>query len=240
MTSILEHVAKSHHSSFRPYSPEDYFVLSLARRLKDQPASQHYRILASQYPRSALLKACRKAITTNPDRAARVFHEILESLDARPQHLAPPQPRAMAIRVERRSVAVVLFAGTHLEGWRVRQLSSDARHAQECCVGFIRDVLDEHGCDDVALEAASGETISTKLHRALATECRARGIAVAEIPKQLVIESFAYPSPGTRSEVREIVARMWSVPNIKSGRNFVFDAAALGLYIQTRRLFDGT
>lgn len=237
MTNILEQVAKSHHSEFQPSSPDDYFALTLARRLDDPAAAEHYRILASRHPQSALLHAYRKASETNPGRKARVFHQILESLH-RPAERRLPQPLLLSIRVERRSIAVVLFTGSHLEGWRVRQLPSDAQKAEEGCVGFLRAVLDEHQCDDIALEMAPDGTNAEKLHDAVMVECRERGLAVTEVPKQTVIETFAHPSPKTRAEIREIVGRMWAVPNLKNGRDYVLDAAAAGLYVQTRRLFD--
>ena len=236
MTNILDQVAKSRHGEFQPASPDDYFVLNLARRLGEPEAAEHYRVLASQHSHSTLLCAYRRANDTNPDRTAPVFHEILESLNGHSKRRLP-QPRLMAIRIERRTVAMALFAGTHLEGWRVRQLPSDAKRAEESCTEFSSAVLDEHPCDGVVLETASGEIARAKLHDLVVAECRTLGIAVTEVPKQAVIESFAHPSPTTRNQVRQIISRMWLIPSLKSGRDCVLDAAATGLYFQTERLF---
>lgn len=205
MTSILDQVAKSRHSEFQPSSPDDCFVLNLARRLGEPEAAEHYCVLASQHSHSSLLYAYRRAIETNPDRIAPAFHEILESLGGHTNRDLP-QPRLMAIRIERRTVAMALFAGTHLEGWRVRQLPSDSKRAEESCTGFARAVLDEHPCDGVALETASGEIARAKLHDVIVAECRTLGIAVTEAAKQTVIESFSHPSPTTRNQIRQIVS----------------------------------
>ena len=236
MTSILESVAKSHLSDFRPLSVDDYFVLRLAKALGEPAAAPHYAVLASQQPQSVLLCAYRKAMNTNPDHPAPAFHEILEALNGHGNRPLP-RPRIMAIRIERRAVAMALFGGTQLEGWRVRQLPSDSKRAEDSCVGFVTAVLDEHHCEGVVLESISGDAARVKLHDSAVAECRALGISVTEIPKQTVIESFAHPAPTTRHEIREIVSQIWLVPNLKGGRDFILDAAALGLYFQTERLF---
>jgi len=236
MTNILSQVAKSHHSKFQPSSPDEYFVLGLARRLEEPAAAPHYVVLASQHSESTLRCAYKKAVETNPDRLAPAFHEILAASNDHGNR-SLPRPRLMAIRVERRAVAMTLFAGTHLEGWRVRQLPSDTKRAEDSCASFVRAVLDEHHCESVVLETTSGEVARAALHRLVVEQCRMLGISVTEIPKQAVIESFARPSPTTRDQVRQIVSRMWLVPSLKGGRDYVLDSAALGLYVQTERLF---
>jgi hypothetical protein len=235
MTSILDRVAKSHLSEFRPLSVDDYFVLRLAKALGEPAAAPHYAVLASQHTQSILLCAYRKAMDTNPDHPAPAFHQILESLNGHGNRPLP-RPRMMAIRIERRAVAMALFGGTQLEGWRVRQLPSDSMRAEDSCVGFVRTVLDEHHCEGAVFERISGDAARVKLHDLAVGECRALGISVMEISKQTVIESFAHPAPTSRHEIREIVSQMWLVPKLKGGRDFILDAAALGLYVQTERL----
>lgn len=236
MTNILNEVAKSYRSEFRPASPDDYFALRLASALGEPVASSHYAVLASQYSEPVLLCAYRKAVDTNPDHSAPVFHEILTTSDIRGQRDLP-RSRLMAIRIERRTVAMALFTGTHLEGWRVRQLPSDSKRAEASCVGFVREVLEEHQCDGAALESTTGDVARTTLHRGVTELCRELGVSVVEISRQTVIESFAYPAPRTREEVREIISEIWPLPDLKSGRICILDAFALGLYAQTERLF---
>lgn len=236
MTNILNEVAKSYRSEFRPASPDDYFVLRLANALGEPAASAHYALLTSQYPESVLLCAYRKAVDTNPDRSAPVFHEILTTLNGHGRRDLPRR-RLMAIRIERRTVAMALFIGTHLEGWRIRQLPSDSKRAEASCVGFVREVLEEHQCEGAVLESTKGDVARATLHRQVTELCRALGVSVREISRQPVIESFAHPAPRNRDEVRQIISEIWPLPDLKSGRMCILDAFALGLYTQTERLF---
>ncbi len=236
MIGILDNVAKSHLSEFKPSTADEYFVLQLAKKLGDPAAAPHYVVLASQYSEAALLCAYRKALEINPSRPAAMFHQILKSFGGHGSR-ATSKGRIMAIRIERRAVAMALFAGTQLEGWRVRQLPSDSRQTEDSCIGFVSAVLDEHHCDGVVLEEISGEAARTKLHTLVTRECADLGISVTEIAKQTVIESFAHPAPAARRDVREIASQVWLVPSLKGGRDFILDAAALGLYLQTERLF---
>src|SRR5437868_13281640 len=113
MTQILDRIAKSLHGKFRPASPDDYLALRLAARLGDPGAAAHYAVLISQYSQEKLVHAFHKATECRQsgDQAARLFHEhLLRNAGGDISH-----PRLVAVRVERRTIAVAVFAGTHLE-----------------------------------------------------------------------------------------------------------------------------
>lgn len=236
MTNILNQVAKSHHSRFQPSNSDEYFALRLARGLGEPEAAAHYAVLASQRSESTLLSAYRAALGAQHEQPARVFHEYLTARKEQDNDRLP-QPRLMAIRIERRVVAMALFAGTHLEGWRVRQLSSDPKLAESTATGFIRDVLDEHKCPGMAVEAVPGDVVRADLHRAVVQECRAMGIAVWEVSKKSVIDALAHPAPKSRDEVRKLMLGIWPLPRLKQAQMCALDAFALGLYVQTERIF---
>jgi hypothetical protein len=113
MTQILDHIAKSLHGEFEPSSPDDYFALRLATRLDEPEAAAHYVVLASRYPQERLICAYRHA-TGYPKpgiRPSRLFHDYLAK---HPGSDKLSRPRFMAVRVERRAIAVAVFVGTHL------------------------------------------------------------------------------------------------------------------------------
>src|SRR5581483_3770937 len=126
MTNILKQVEMSRHSRFLPTSPDEYFALRLATALGEPSAARHYAMLASQYPQHKLLQAYQHALSSpaKNENAARQFHDYLQLLTPS-GYDSVPRPRLMAVRVERRCVAIAVFAGTHLEGFRLRHLGSD-------------------------------------------------------------------------------------------------------------------
>ena len=237
MTNILSQVAKSMHSQFRPASPDEYFALRLARLLGEPEAAAHYAMLASQYSQFKLLSAYRRtACVAEPSNRTRAFHEFLSAHGSGGSN-GVPHPRLLAVRVERRAVAVAVFSGLHLEGRRVLQLSSDPARAATSTAGFIREVLSENECPSAAIEAISGDVRRAKLHAAVMEHCRESGISVWEISGKTVVDAMCHPPLKSRTELRELMLQMWPVQGLKQSEMCALDAFALGLYVQTERLF---
>jgi hypothetical protein len=237
MTNILNQVARSLHSRFHPSSPDEYFALRLAHRLGEPQAAAHYAVLASQYSQSKLLCAYRRAITDKSGKPpARVFHDYL-SADGTNGGNGIAHPRLLAARIERRAVAVAVFSGIHLEGRRVLQLSSDPDRAEESATAFMRDVLCENNCPSAAIESVPGDVRRAVLHGAIIEQCRASEISVWEISKEAVFAALAHPPLKTRGEVRDLMLRIWPMAALKQSQVCALDAFALGLYVQTERLF---
>src|SRR5690349_12984528 len=109
---------------FRPGTASELFSLRLAQKLGDVAAVRHYQELTEAYSEGQLLLAFRRTSRTDArtDRG-RYFHAELQKLHANGQHnhLAS----LIAIRIERRTVAIAIFRGEHLEYTDARQLSSD-------------------------------------------------------------------------------------------------------------------
>jgi hypothetical protein len=238
MTNILNQFAKSLHSRYRPVSPDEYFALRLARLFGEPEAAAHYATLASQYPQKKLLCAYNRAIAEKPreHNPAQAFHKHLTALSTHGSS-GGPHPRLLSVRVERRAVAVAVFAGLHLEGRRVLQLSSDIARAENSTSGFIREVLYENECPSVAIESVTGDIRRAKLHAAVMEHCRQSGISVWEVSGRTVIEALAHPPLKSRQELRDVMLCMWPVQGLKQSELCALDAFALGLYIQTERLF---
>ncbi|HEX4134620.1 MAG TPA: hypothetical protein VHY84_08440 [Bryobacteraceae bacterium] len=238
MTNILNQFVKSLHSRFQPSSPDEYFALCLARLLGEPEAAPHYAVLASQYSQAKLLCAYRRAVSSPPGgaRPARIFHDYLSAYGANGSN-GVPHPRLMAVRVERRGVATALFSGVHLEGRRVRQLSSDPNKAEASAEAFIREVFSENDCPSAAIEYVSGEIRRSVLHNIVRQQCQANGISLWEVPGKSILNALAHPALKTRGEVREMMLRIWPMAALKQSQVCALDAFAVGLYVQTERLF---
>jgi hypothetical protein len=236
-TGILNQLAKSRRSSFHPSSPDEYFALRLAHRLGEPEAAAHYAVLASQYSQTKLLCACRRAMAAGyGSRPAKIFHDYLSANRTNGGN-GVSHPRLMAVRIERRALAVAVFSGIHLEGRRVLQLSSNPSRAESSTAGFIREMLSENNCPSVAIESVPDDIRRAVLHGAIVQQCRANEISVWEISKQSVFDALAHPPLKTRSEVRDLMLRIWPMAALKQSQVCALDAFALGLYVQTERLF---
>jgi hypothetical protein len=241
MINILQQVEKSLHSRFYPASADDYFVLRLARGLGEPQASPHYAVLSSRYSQAKLLCAYRRAIAGigNGLNPSKVFHLALASLSNNAGGGSVPRPRLMAVRVERRTIGIAVFAGTHLEGFRVRHLASAKVAAESTTAEFLRSVLYDNDCRAIAIESVSGEIRRQDLHRTVLQTCRAVGISVWELSREPVMNALQYPPPKSRQEIRKQMLNIWPLPDLKPSEECVLDAFALGLYLQTERLFGG-
>jgi hypothetical protein len=67
---------------------------------------------------------------------------------------------------------------------------------------------------------------------------RPKGIGILEIPKSDLLEAFAYPALDSRKELRKVISDIFPVLDQEPGQPWTADAAALGLYVQTERLFN--
>jgi hypothetical protein len=65
-----------------------------------------------------------------------------------------------------------------------------------------------------------------------------RAMSVTETPKKDLFLAFSHPPLRSRTELRQVMSTIWPVLDHDSGRPFTQDAAALGLYVQTERLFN--
>jgi len=81
MSNILDQMASSYRQ-FRPQTPQEFFALQLAKRLKDEARLREYLILVDRYPRPLLLQAFQVATRTAKDGTAHSeqFHLQLNQL----------------------------------------------------------------------------------------------------------------------------------------------------------------
>jgi hypothetical protein len=239
MTQILDQIAKSRQGEFQPASPDGYFALRLAARLGEPEAAAHYAVLASQYSQENLVHAFRLAISSpNPNvNLSRRFHD---SLARKNGSEILSRPRLLAFRVERRAIAIASFLGTHLEGRRVLQLSSNPQRAESSVIYFVRSVLREADCKFTAVEHAPAreDVLRAGLHRAVVAQIRVANLSLWETPTKMLFSSLSHPPCKTRQQLRDVTFSIWRLSALKDSQLCALDAMALGLFVQTERLFN--
>ena len=240
--TILDRVAKSaakvRYGHFRPATTQEFFALRLAVKLGDAGSAQHYAELADKFSQGQLLAAYARALPSNIDPARR-FHLELESLKSR-NGGDQGTSRVAAVRIERRAVGFAFLRGDRLVHADARQLSSVPDKALGNAISFVTRFLDRFPCESAALEMIPNghEVQRTLLHRAVLHVLSAQGMGIIEVSKADLLTAFGYPAPRFRAELREIISDIYPVLDQQPGSPWTSDAAALGLYVQTERLFN--
>jgi hypothetical protein len=241
--TILDEVARSFDKSrfghFRPTTTREFLALRLADHLGEASIARHYADLAQQYSEGQLLEAYRRALMSHHNLAQR-FHLELEPLKSR-KCGSESRGKLAAIRIDRRSVAVAILNGDHLHHTDARQLSSSPDKALASAVGFItRRVMEKFDFESAAFEIIPNghEVQRLILHRATVQALSAKAIGILETSKADLLQAFGNPPVDSRKELREIIARIYPTLDSEPGGPWIHDAAALGLYVQTERLFN--
>jgi hypothetical protein len=145
----------------------------------------------------------------------------------------------VALRVERRSVAAAIFRGHRLEYTQIRQLSSAKDRAFVSAVGFINWIADSFELDSAALESVEVGDASHRcaLHNVIERTLRDQVLPIWMVSKQELLAAYGHPPLKRRKELRAVTTGVWPVLAGTNGKSFIQDAAALGLYVQTERLF---
>jgi hypothetical protein len=237
MTSILDRFDRPS-VGFEPKTTQDLFALRLAQKLGDAPAAGHYAALVAEHSQARLLTAYRRAVRNAPDGdlGGRFHAELERASDNRSDMRGA---NLLAVRVERRSIAAAVFHGEQLEYTQMRHLSSVKEKALSSAVGFVNWILESFPIESVALEALSNtEEIQRQiLTDAITENLRERILPIWQIPKTQLFEACGHPALKSRKQVREVITAVWPVLAGANGKTFIQDAAALGLYVQTERLF---
>jgi hypothetical protein len=236
MQSLLDRFIPST-TGFRPRTTTELFALRLAQKLDDAKAVGHYLALLDSHSESQLLCAYRRTLHGCPsgDLGRRFVQELAR---VHQNGHRDQQADLMAVRVERRAVSAAVFRGDHLEYTDARQLSSAREKALASAVGFVNWMLARFPVESVALESIpNGEFQRRLLHDAICAALRQQMLPMWEIAKSVLLEGYSVPPLKSRAELRETATNIWPILAGTRAKVFVQDAAALGLYVQTERLF---
>jgi hypothetical protein len=149
-----------------------------------------------------------------------------------------PNTKLAAVHIERRSVAIAIFAGTQLEYVQIRHLSSDQSVAAKTLVDFVRRILAQFEIDRVPLQAVPpNATVRTRaLHSALTSSLREAAVSIWDVPESAIMNAFGVPPLTSRSQLHQTISQIWPwLKNIKNGRA-VLGASAIGLHFQTEHI----
>lgn len=238
MNLILDRFVPSK-PAFRPKTQTELLALRLAQKLGETQAVRHFVSLAGNYSETQLLSAYRRTLQAEPaGELGRRFHLELQQIHTNGSSNGQ-STNLMAVRVERRSVAVVIFHGTHVEYAQVRQLSSAHGKALASAVNFVNWVANRFREDSSTFEAIpnSHEFQRKVLHDALIRTLRDRALSVWEVAKTALFEGYGHPPLRSRKELREVATTIWPILAGTNAKVFIQDAAVLGLYVQVERLF---
>jgi hypothetical protein len=143
-----------------------------------------------------------------------------------------------AIHNSRRSFAVAIFVGTHLDYVQVHHLSSSHKKAEDSTVGFVRWIVAKFEVSLAALEQFSEDngSRSAVLNRVILKTFREAGVSIWLVSKPQLFQAYAIPPIRSRKELRAIASSFWPVLTSKGGDGQCLHAAMLGLYVETERL----
>jgi len=244
MANILDRFAGSPlplaYSRFLPQSTGELFALRLASKLNDVIAVRHYVELVEQHSEESLLIAYRRVFASGTvSDPARRFHVELARLNGRNGHESAIK-WLIAIRIERRAVAVAVSYGTMLEHAQVRQLSSSSDKAIASAAIFIERILERFPAESVVVEVIpdSQEYQRLQIFRAVTEILTSQGATISHVTKHEVFEAFGHPRLKSRKELRAVIGAIWPILGDYGGSLYIQDAVALGLYVQTECLFN--
>lgn len=143
----------------------------------------------------------------------------------------------LAIRIERRRIAVAAFSGLRLDYAQVRELSSFEERATRSAREFTAWVAETLEPRFVAIEKVDAPDEARRSHLAFAVTRTIRFLPLAHtsVPAADVLDSLGAPPIPTKGRLRVIGALLW--PEL-AGRVHpaALDAAALGLHLQMTAL----
>lgn len=148
------------------------------------------------------------------------------------------KPHLAALVVYTRRIGLSVFSDTRLEYADTRHLPISAVSATSKTLAFVHWAISTFSIGTVALELPnSGQSERrTELYRLIVEMLRRDGIPIWEVGQGTLFASYAVPPLRKRHKLRAIIQTLW--PSLPSKRKSAsLDAAALGLYVQTSRLF---
>ncbi len=240
--TILDQVAvssaKLRYGRFQPTTVQEFFALRLATKLGDASAARHYAELTEKFSSGQVLEAYARALQTKID-IARRFHLELESL--KDTSVADQNANCLAsVRIERRAIGLAILRGDRLVHADARQLSSVPDKALDNAISFVTRFLDRFRCDSAAMEMIpyGQQAQRTLLHQNVQRVLSAQGINIIDISKVALLAAFGYPPPRFRNELRDTLSSIYPMLDQQPGGPWIHDATALGLFVQTERLFN--
>lgn len=234
MPKILDQIEQSRRR-VRPVSEAEFLALQIARILEDEQNASDYLLLSRRYTIPSLVHAYR-SVQENRNRgwpAIDHFRAVLEEQNGKEPGL--PNPALLAVRIERRCVALTYFNGFRLDYARTRSIPVSG--GEGTITAFMQWALSQFEGATVVVERPEGEeTKKTQLVGVVVELVRAAGVPLWEITPEELFQSFALPPCKTRGQFRAVANHLWPTLRTRFCGRAGLDAAALALLVQTKRL----
>ena len=223
-------------SSFRPRTASECFALMLAAKLGDTEHVPDYVKLCSEYPRGKLLSAYHRTIRSGQHPAS--LDQFKEDLLQPSAQFDDDETKLIALKAERRTIAIAGFTGDRLDFTNIVHLSSNRDKAFACAVGFLSKHIAHFRPDSATVEGVDDEdTQRADLMRTLVAVLRRHMLPVWTVTKHTLFEAFGKPTIKTRDELREVAGTIWPIFPGWGTHSMERDAAMLGLHVQLGRPF---
>jgi hypothetical protein len=234
MPNILDSIARRR-AHTRPRSEAEFIALQIARSLNDEENAADYLLLSHRYTIPAFIHAystvCQDRKNGWP--VLPHFRAVLEEQSGKEPGL--PNLTLLAIRIERRCVALVCFNGLRLEYARTRNIP--LARAEATVTGVLQWALAQFPGASVVLEQdGAGESQRGKLLQTAVEVVRAAGVPLWEISDTELFQAFGQPGCKTRGQFRAAANHIFPTLRTRFCGRAGLDAAGLALLVQSKRL----
>jgi hypothetical protein len=144
-----------------------------------------------------------------------------------------------AFSAERRIAALALFQGTHLEDTKLRHLPLDNNKASGSVRELVTRTLEHYQPDFIAIASPSSK-VSNRIRgfcTAVKEIANGLGIPAVEVDDPSLMCAYGSPPLTRKEHIRRAGRAIWPGLNDAKARRAAVDAATVGLYVQTERLF---
>lgn len=144
--------------------------------------------------------------------------------------------KLLAIRIRRRSVAIAVFTGQHLEHIEMLHLCNESEIVTDTVARFLARILENFKPEDAVLgisRVPQGQRVQT-LIQLTENMLTVEGIPIWRVEDRELLESYALPKLKNKDQLRSIILSFW--PHLGNRQAAAFEAAALGLHAQVDRL----
>ena len=148
----------------------------------------------------------------------------------------------LALSISRRMLGAAIFKSNRLEHIEVRSVLADERRAVQTSEAFISWLVQMFEVKSAAIETPDTRNGDRRdiLYKSVIAELRRHSVPIWEVSPTEMLQSFAEPPLGRRDQVRKIAASFWPVLKGGATAEAKLDAAAVGIYVQLRRLLQAS
>lgn len=143
----------------------------------------------------------------------------------------------LALKIHRRLVAAAIFSAQDLEHIELLHLCDEPESVTESVARFLARLVERFRPTTAVIGIGpdkQGNRVKTLVELA-EKMLRSEIVSIWKIKDKELLESYGLPKLKSKRELKELVSLFW--PHLEERQLLAFEAAALGLHVQTERLF---